>query len=735
MWNRTFGCAESLSYPEELRGPLLNLQCMTDIQLPAFPVVGRDQVRVLKRIVQYGASANALQAKSPSPVHFIESPGDDVPSEDLPLARLPGRSETESHSRPNINAPQALILSASPNLASKSPLSGRQSIRTTPKARLRHNDSQVRFAAIESSPHAPEPADSQVLTDRQKEVKERQGFEAAMFPEIRSSPKSASRPAEYSLPRLVFKPDHDQIIKSALDEQVSPMYPPDILMNDFLGSSPTPASSKKATNGIEILDGPPSSPLLIASGPEVNCQVIACGPFDLQGQSMAKAQGLVHGQSLKENQANTERPSNTGRDSSGIDESTNAVDHPRDSPVPATAIIQPGDRILSDYAALGDAPSQPIMHVPAVLLNHDTSTVYNSFQIEGSSKIVSEDDQVTAQLISEMEHASSQRSSKDDETRKPASRAASKRKNPFNEDAGVQKRARRMSAPSNPVPKAQTPVAGQAVAECVMIDVRPAQGQLPASPVQVKRERSQSPSVMANIRPAREKSVSRKRGGRSMRKCRPSQLSQEASSHPSSPRQSRATRESDVNDAITTNGSPMSKRKSARLSDAFTSSPPGSANESRGSETNSGRRKASKFWYYTTEESRTDAGANSKGSTSNMEDATVAARHNGSTGSQISEHQQQLSGQQHTIASDAQDHGRRARTSNDAKEGSQCEAAADMERPDDAPTAEGIVQGFRKMVSSIKRVALGREDEREISKLLFQSMQELHEAGRRHAAM
>ena len=37
MWNRIFGCAESLDYPDDLRNPLLKLKLVTDIDLPGFP--------------------------------------------------------------------------------------------------------------------------------------------------------------------------------------------------------------------------------------------------------------------------------------------------------------------------------------------------------------------------------------------------------------------------------------------------------------------------------------------------------------------------------------------------------------------------------------------------------------------------------------------------------------------------------------------------------------------------
>lgn len=708
-WNRTFGCTESLSYPKELRDTLLSLQRMTDIHLPNLPVVEMDQVRMVQSIVQDDKRDNVLQAVSSSPIQFIESQNDNSLSHNVPIAGSP-----ESHLRAGWKAPPAIVLSANPNIAQESPLKARHGVNTTPKARLRHNDSQIRFAAIDSSPLAPEQADSQVMTERQKQVKERQGLEAAMFPEIRPSPKSAFRSAEYSLPKLNFKPNHGPILKAVLDEQISPMFPPDILMNDFLGSSPTPASSKKRTNGIESIDGPPSSPPLIAANLEANHHAFASVSHDLQGPSIAKAQDLVPNRSPNEDEADAERRSDTGKDSGAIDESASPNNHLETSLVPTAATNQTGDHITSNDDVIVDAPFEATENVPAILQDNDIDMVNKSVPIGGPSELVSEDDQVTAQLINEMERASSQHINENDEVKKSASKAPSKRKNPFTKDANAQKRARGMPASSDLPQQGQTPAKGQAVAECVMIDVRPAHVQLPARPVEVKRERSKSPSVMANIRPARHPPLSRKKRGR-RGKSWPGQLSQEASSLRSSPRQRHAT-----------------------PNDAVTSSLPGSATsvkESRVSETDSGKRKASKFWYYTTDESAKDAGASGKASTSGEDDPAVAARHNGWNKPQISEHQQDLGGQLHTTASDVQDRGLRARTTNQARKASQPEAAADVQSPDDAPTAAGILQGFRRIIGDIKRVTLGREHEREISKLLFQAMEELHEAGRRHTAM
>ena len=47
MWNRTFGSAESLEYPDELHLLLTKLQPVTDLILPTFPDNEGDEVRKL----------------------------------------------------------------------------------------------------------------------------------------------------------------------------------------------------------------------------------------------------------------------------------------------------------------------------------------------------------------------------------------------------------------------------------------------------------------------------------------------------------------------------------------------------------------------------------------------------------------------------------------------------------------------------------------------------------------
>ena len=86
--------------------------------------------------------------------------------------------------------------------------SRRATTASTPKARLRHDDSQVRFVAVESSPLLGSEAESQALTERQKEVKERQQNEAAtMFRDLRSSPICRTRPRSSAAERRSLPSD------------------------------------------------------------------------------------------------------------------------------------------------------------------------------------------------------------------------------------------------------------------------------------------------------------------------------------------------------------------------------------------------------------------------------------------------------------------------------------------------------------------------------------------------
>ena len=115
--------------------------------------------------------------------------------------------------------------------------------RPTPKAGLRHDDSQIEFAVIESSPTDYQAMESQLLTEHQKEVRSQQQAQAAaMFPDIRSSTDAKARPTSdlrKQMNGLVLS-DCNAVVEEPTTP--SPSHGP---IDDFLCSSPTPGSSAK----------------------------------------------------------------------------------------------------------------------------------------------------------------------------------------------------------------------------------------------------------------------------------------------------------------------------------------------------------------------------------------------------------------------------------------------------------------------------------------------------------
>ena len=148
--------------------------------------------------------------------------------------------------------------------------SGSQSLRRTvadrisktpPKARFRHDDSQILFAAIDSPPIAAEEIESQLLTDHQKEIKERQNQDAAMFAKLGSSPPSDIRQNSREFPRLILRGSNQSRGEVELDQKISPTLPIiDGNLEAFLGSSPTPRSNRNVYADPPSDNGPPSSP-------------------------------------------------------------------------------------------------------------------------------------------------------------------------------------------------------------------------------------------------------------------------------------------------------------------------------------------------------------------------------------------------------------------------------------------------------------------------------------------
>ncbi|KAF4458977.1 Telomere length regulator rif1 [Fusarium albosuccineum] len=121
-----------------------------------------------------------------------------------------------------------------------------KSAKRTSTPRLRHDNSQIQFAPIASSPLAEE---SQHLTERQKEVRQRQQENAGLYPGIRSSPRTRSRAA-------LEENSKESETKRTRDLESTPERPASY--EDFITSTPTPRRGQALH--LEDFNDPPSSP-------------------------------------------------------------------------------------------------------------------------------------------------------------------------------------------------------------------------------------------------------------------------------------------------------------------------------------------------------------------------------------------------------------------------------------------------------------------------------------------
>lgn len=236
MWNRAFEHADEVQYPDKLRAVLLSLRRYVDIVLPGLDVSGpEDIVR--------------------QPV-FIDSQ-DDPDTVLTPRAAIKATPRVEKRSssrRSRSNTPGSIKLSV-PNqrrLEATPDAHRLRSARRSTTPGLRHDDSQIQFAVIASSSPSHNIMESQTLTERQKEVRERQQVNVALFPEIRSS-------MEKERPELREKKGSPNIFKD--EKVITPKS--HRTFEDYVSSTPTPRRGQAHLideNDHEMTDDIPSSP-------------------------------------------------------------------------------------------------------------------------------------------------------------------------------------------------------------------------------------------------------------------------------------------------------------------------------------------------------------------------------------------------------------------------------------------------------------------------------------------
>lgn len=252
LWNETYGNCQTLTYPNNVARALARLRKVATLKLPTFPKIRNSDVPppVIHILDSDEDNEPSHFANSGPPVRRSVSPFlASSPLKDLrtssPRIRLGDASSPGSHTN----------MSASTSARKRRPSKPEM----TPK--LRHDNSQIQFAVIESSP-VRETQETQHLTENQREVKERQQEEAqAMFADLRSSPRlkkksgrlSLSSDLPTSLPGTGTRSGTPPIGLSA-----------PLVGDDFIASSPTPQRSQKDSQAAVYSDDEgaqiPSSP-------------------------------------------------------------------------------------------------------------------------------------------------------------------------------------------------------------------------------------------------------------------------------------------------------------------------------------------------------------------------------------------------------------------------------------------------------------------------------------------
>lgn len=252
FWNDSFGQQASLEYPSKLGSVLRTRSEDAHIELPTFPETD-DGPASLPQFYGFLSQTEPTRDESARKTFLT-----------LHETTIPRR----------LGRPNRFDLSKSSPLRSAKDISSpghkvqRSSASTTPRARLRHNDSQIEFAPIDSSP-TRQDGESQMLTEHQKEVKTRQSHNAQLFPDFSSSPAAQST----ALPKNVSKRLDFSAQVNMVDEGAhgTPTGLPDAtnLQSDDIPSSPTPSSRAASQGPINVdddlehdddLQDPPSSP-------------------------------------------------------------------------------------------------------------------------------------------------------------------------------------------------------------------------------------------------------------------------------------------------------------------------------------------------------------------------------------------------------------------------------------------------------------------------------------------
>lgn len=399
-----------------------------------------------------------------SPINFLDS--QIVEDIQVPQHRSLSRPASciGSHEKSNCGGSR---LSPSNPKQSTSSSAKDQEVKKTPKARLRHDDSQIQFMAIDSSPLQPNEVESQLLTNRQNEVRQRQILEATtIFPNIgRVSPSTGYAPTE-AMPVVNFI--ENEVPSSSIAMTDLARSPMDQMLQDVIGSSPTPRYRGERLRRQPIAQPSPfSAPIL----PVVSYHDV-CVPFgsDASNELQAMTTGNDGDEDVSEPKMSRCDNVNDPVEAKPMDQSLETFEaFPSQPCMPNRKLVSANGSLVEGVDAVSlsnsevsvdaqpdppqlfdnitDPPVPPIIQAPCsptlaltgsedVIMDstiqepstpmrpnkmHDTaedfsvsmptgkiSQVIDSFQETGISHPPNEDDQITAQLAIDLQRASSQ---------------------------------------------------------------------------------------------------------------------------------------------------------------------------------------------------------------------------------------------------------------------------------------------------------------------------------------
>lgn len=752
LWNRTFGSVDGLEYPKALRPILLRLRTLTELELPNFTV--DDDTEVCLHHSSCSNNARLMRYKQmSSPIIFLNS----QPDEDIQEAERSVPSKPASHMAlheklsPERSKQPASSLKRSPWSSAK-----KRGVKTTPKARLRHDDSQIQFAAIDSSPLQPNEVESQMLTDRQKEVRQRQILAAStMFSNLGQVPQAADHVPNGTMARLQLA--KNEISSSPIltgDEVISS--PVQIDLADVVGSSPTPRSRIERFRGRPVVQEPSLSPVVqVSSSFDVPMPSGSDAPSEPQAATAEKDDADLSGRdsrmsnhdsfpSLSEHVGKTldsfgasmyqprtptrklvsvKEPIRKTVDSSPFShngvfvdarpespQSSDDKNHNQVSDIEPTSVTPPPTLRPFHEAITGGThqePAIPMMHNETREMSQDREV------IAMASHAPNEEEQIAAQLVNDLERASSQVES---ERRGNSTWTASPRVN------AKRKRAPEDSEPDGTTRKPRAQASRKRQNIQVVVDSRRAGG-AGAENVDIGAEGlSSASSPHAGLRNIGLPAKAAKGGQGRAKRTAPVPHGPGRGARSSSASACTECDSCGMSDATKLPASHVKRKRADHV-------PVGARRRSarlRGLPGRSPALPGSDAVRTSSDDFRDFSGAD------DLEGISVLVEQARADDDSTAQQQTGDAGQELHPTNSPCGH-----VGADADAGGQeipveVNGSGDVAEEGKAVRAQGILQGLRKLLENIKRVTLGVEEEREMVSVLVDSVREVHEAGRRH---